>query len=511
MEEQKDQDWFKIKRYPHIGFRLKEKDKLVWIESYVTNPDMIEKHSFLPFIHKTSKVRRYRKEYDTEDGKLTFPILSNKKNVRVAKQKNRELFYASHLDSLIYNYYSDILMSKYEKKILEYSLSNVVNAYRSIPLDILNPTGSKKCNIDFANDAFKLIKSYNADKFIAIAFDIKGFFDNLNHKVIRDVWCDLLETPRGELPLDHFNVYKNITRYSYVDLIDIFKCFQNKIYVEEGKSKIRQKRISKIKYLKKEHACAFCSKKEFIKNKNILLRNTKRIKLEDGSTVFRNFGIPQGSPISSVIANSYLLDFDKKINDFIEGVDGIYRRYSDDMVVICSEDSKDAIILLMKKEIRRVNLELQEKKTQVFHFQRKEGKLICGQEFKNGINWNKKFIYLGFEFDGETILLKSGSLSNYYRKMKRTIRRAKHFANSPYNTHSNDIFKRRIFRKFSYKGAYRRRRWYFDKNLDKYVPSDSYDWGNFLTYVYKASDRMDSKKIRGQVKRHWQKLDRELR
>jgi hypothetical protein len=70
MEKKKKKDWFKIKRYPHIGFPLDNRDRFKWIENYVTNPKEIAKHSFLPFIHKTSKVKKFRKDYSNLDGSL---------------------------------------------------------------------------------------------------------------------------------------------------------------------------------------------------------------------------------------------------------------------------------------------------------------------------------------------------------------------------------------------------------------------------------------------------------
>lgn len=36
---EKNKDWFKLKRYPHIGFPLKLNDRAVWIENYVTNSE----------------------------------------------------------------------------------------------------------------------------------------------------------------------------------------------------------------------------------------------------------------------------------------------------------------------------------------------------------------------------------------------------------------------------------------------------------------------------------------
>jgi hypothetical protein len=70
MIEKKQKDWFKIKRYPHIGLPLNPNDRNKWIEKYVTSPDEIAKHAFLPFIHKTARVKKFRKEYLDKDGTL---------------------------------------------------------------------------------------------------------------------------------------------------------------------------------------------------------------------------------------------------------------------------------------------------------------------------------------------------------------------------------------------------------------------------------------------------------
>lgn len=510
MEEKKKKDWFKIKRYPHIGLPLDTSDRFKWIDGYVTNPNKVAKHSFLPFIHKTSKVRKFRKVYSNQDGTINENFKSGKKVLRKDSEKKRELFYASHLDSLIYSYYAMLLSDAYENKIKENNLDKVVNAYRSVPVNKTKIDGSNKCNIDFANDVFNFILNYNENEFTVIAFDISSFFDNLNHKLLRNVWTEVLELER--LPNDHFNVYKNITRFSHVD---IFEEFKDRIYTRNknklGKNlKIKQKRVDKIKYLRNQNAIAFCMEKDFFKLKRKLLQPSKT-RLIDGKIEYRDFGIPQGSPISSVLANIYLLHFDTLLNNFISERGGIYRRYSDDMVVICPLKFKKELTQLVYEEIKKYELDIQEKKTQIFQFKREDNKLICGQEFENVINWNKNFIYLGFEFDGSNVLLKSASISGYYRKMKRSVKRAKHFANRKYNHNKGTIFKRRIFKKFSYKGAKRNRKYIWDNNEKKFLKTDSYNWGNFLSYAYKAANIMVNNKIKQQTKRHWNILNKLLK
>ena len=336
------------------------------------------------------------------------------------------------------------------------------------------------------------------------------FFDNLNHKRLRKVWAEVIN--ETSLPPDHFNVFKNITRFSHVDIVDIFKEFKDKIYTRKpnkGKKQleIKQRKVDSIRYLRNQNAVAFCTKEEFFKLKGKLLQPSKTKKLKDGKIVYRDFGIPQGSPISSVLANIYLLHFDKIVNKFITVNGGLYRRYSDDIVVVCPRKVKDTLQEIVYREIANFDLEIQKKKTQIFHFNRESDKLLCGQEFEGVINWNKHFIYLGFEFDGNTVLLKSASISGYYRKMKRAIRRAKHYSTRRFNSNKGVIFKRRIFKKFSYKGAKRTRKYLWNEDQHKFIKSESYNWGNFLSYAYKASNIMVNNKIRQQTKRHWNILN----
>ncbi|WP_162342944.1 reverse transcriptase/maturase family protein [Cyclobacterium salsum] len=514
----KKKDWFKLKRYPHIGLPLNVKDRHKWIEPYIKNPAKIAKHRFLPFIHKSLSVRKYRKVYCEEDGKLDSKFKENGKVLRKGSEKIRELFYASHLDSLVFSYYAQQLGKAYEEKIKEsfYNLSDVVNAYRSIPVDPSTNDGPNKCNIDFANDAFEFIRTYQSTEFVVIAFDISSFFDHINHKILRKRWAEVLGSSdgliEGELPFDHFNVFKNITRFSHIDIVDIFEEFKDRIITRKIRKDgslgpIKKKPIKKIKYLKDQNAVAFCNARDFLKVKGKLLQPSKTKKLNNGRVVYRNFGIPQGSPISSVLANIYLLNFDKAVNDFVSER-GLYRRYSDDIIVVCPKSKKSDLEKLVYSEIDKVCLEIQPTKTQIFHFTRdSQGQLKCGQEFEKGINWNKNLVYLGFEFDGEYSFLKSASLSGYYRKMKKYVRRAKNYSKRPASKTKGELFKKRIFKKYSYKGAKRIRKWIWNPNLSKFEKSDYYNYGNFLTYAYKAADNMKNNKIRGQIKKHWNILN----
>jgi len=51
------------------------------------------------------------------------------------------------------------------------------------------------------------------------------------------------------------------------------------------------------------------------------------------------FGIPQGAPISDLIANFYLLDFDQALHSYVQTINGVYRCYCDDILIIYSDPS----------------------------------------------------------------------------------------------------------------------------------------------------------------------------
>lgn len=179
------------------------------------------------------------------------------------------------------------------------------------------------------------------------------------------------------------------------------------------------------------------------------------------------------------------------------------------MIVVCPLNQKANLVELVYSEIKKYKLEIQPTKTQIFQFEYKNGKLECGEEYQDGklINWNKNFIYLGFEFDGQAVLLKSASLAGFYRKMKRGIRRAKYYSKKT----KKEIFKRRLLKRHSYIGAKRTRKYIWIENEKKFIKSEYYNWGNFLSYAFKAADIMINNKIKQQTRKHWIILNKELK
>ncbi|PRZ00809.1 reverse transcriptase (RNA-dependent DNA polymerase) [Marinilabilia salmonicolor] len=499
-----EKDWYKQKQYPHIGLPLTGNDRQ-WVAKYVSDPEKVATHAFLPFIHREIKQRKFRK-YDLPDGSRSRTRINN-------KPKTRPIHYASHLDSNIYSFYANTLQYLYEEQIKEREINDCVTAYRKIPINPLKPCGKKKCNIDFANDVFKYISKETKSEMVAIVFDIKGFFKNIDHKKIKHSWQRLLT--RFNLPDDHYNVFRNITKFSYIDEIDIFENFKNQIITQNHSKnpKIhnnkKRKRVTRLKYLHNQNAIAFCTKKDYLKwdNRHQYIKNNKYLNQE--TKELRKKGIPQGATISAILANLYMLEFDTTINKKVTEIGGIYRRYSDDMVVVCPSDYEEQVKSWMRKAISEEKLEIQEEKTQVFLFQNKDNKITCYHKRGEYLDTNNRFEYLGFEFDGENAYLKSASLSKFYRRMKRSVKKGKHHALRFGNTTTfGELFKNRLYKKFSYLGSHRRRKRVRDpKDKSNFIHTKKQDWGNYLSYAKKAHATMEPhSKIKQQIRRHWRIL-----
>ncbi len=493
MDRQKD--WFKIKKYPHIGRPLMAKDRM-WVSNYVGNKNKIAEHAFYPFIHRTTLTRKFRKSVD--------PLTGKRSQTRISALKPRDLYYANHLDSCVYSYYAMLLNVSYEQKLSDYRLSDVVTAYRRIKVNPTNVKSSHKSSADFAADVFNYILSSNEEELIAITFDIKGFFDNLDHKKLKSSWCRVIS--ENTLKEDEYNVFKNITKFSYVNENQLFNEFKNEILTQTKTGIERKRKIKRIHHLRNQGAVAFCELEDI---KRI---RTKRLLVGNGNSKFplRTKGIPQGSPISAVLANVYMLDFDRKINDLITSFSGIYRRYSDDMIVICDEKYQQKVIETFDEYISERLLEVQHDKTQIFKFYRDSNRYKCLQRLGTVLNPNKNLEYLGFEFDGFNTFLKSSSLSSFYRKMKRSYTRSLYYSKTLKSSKSLGLlFKTRLYKKFSYKGAGRRKIYIQDKtNPAKFIETNRYNWGNYISYAQLAINKLPNNKIKGQIKRHWKILNK---
>lgn len=490
---QKEKDWFKDRGYPHFSSKTPIRTKKI-IEKYVSDEKKVAAHSFVPLIYKEIKQRRYK--FSNFDGIWKHSHKKIKNGKVISNAKIREILYATHIDSHIYSFYTQkIIGPKYESILKKnIALDEAVTAYRQIKTE--DELGHKN-NIHFAKDVFDEIKKRG--NCMVMAFDIENFFPSLDHKKLKTIWSKILG--KKSLPKNHYNIYKAVTNFSYVRLEDLKK----------NKRGFDEKKMSKFK--KKGVNTYFENIKELVNTDIIIHKNQK--KNQNGNLI----GIPQGLPISALLANMYMFPFDYYAAEELVKKDNVfYRRYSDDIIIICNEKDSQKIEEKILSKIRDINLSISKEKTEKTLFKENERSLQCYRLNDDILRKNIPLNYLGFEFYGYQTLIKSKNLSRFYREMKMSIKRKNKRTEKikeKYLIDSPPIFKRKIYRLYSFKGV-KTRRLPAKKNEFKHgvLTSKSFKRkfrGNYLRYVYKASEVLDAPEIKGQLRNHWKILQKTLR
>ncbi len=489
----KDKDWFKERGYPHFSNKISKKQRSL-IESYLKNPEKIASHSFLPLIFKQIKQRRYK--ISDFNGKLRRSHKKLKGGKIVSNSKIREILYSTHVDAHIYSYYTQKIISpKYENYLRHNDLlSSSISAYRRLKTE----DGLKfKNNVHFAKDVFCEIK--RRESCVSLVVDIENFFPSLDHKKLKLAWAKILGFK--SLPKDHYNLYKSITKFSYIKLEDL------KTY----KGHYDEKKLALIR--KEGKNTFFNNVKELIDSDIIIHKNQKTNKNK------KLIGIPQGLPISALLANIYMLSFDEAIIEKLTIENNIfYRRYSDDIVFICDEKQISLIENTLKTEIEKINLKVSKEKTEKTLFKYIDDKLWSYRIKESSLIKNIPLNYLGFEFYGHKTLLKSKNLAQFYREMKNTISRKNkriEVIKDKYLVDNAPIFKRKIYRQYSYLGV-KTRMIPFSKT--EYQKGKKINFkgfkkfrGNYIKYAYMASEELDAPEIKRQVRNHWKILQKTIK
>lgn len=476
-------DWFKDRGYLHLTNQIKKGDKKN-VYQYVSNSEKVRKHKFSPFILKQTNNRRYKFSEDLE--KRSHKAVDDKGQF-IANTKMRPIMYATHIDSHIYSYFSHkIIQPKYEKHLkADEVLDKCVTAYRQI---ISNDRVRFKYNVDFAKEVFEEIK--DRKECSVLAFDIKNFFPSLNHSQLKKIWSDILGTK--SLPKDHYAVFKSITNYSYFYYDDLR---------QRRKGHLNEKKIAHLK--NKGKSQFFENYQDFKESEIQVYKNQQK---RDGIIS----GIPQGLPISAMLANLYMLPFDKNIVEkLVISKNCYYRRYSDDLVVVCNTEDIMEVEKVVKDEMNKIKLTISEDKTEKFRFKTINNKMECFKIQNNQLISGSHLQYLGFDFYGFKTLIKSANVSRFYREMKESIMmKAKRTETIQKKllTDESIIYKRKIYRLYSFKGIKSRglpaSKMIFQKGkLVKKEFTRKYR-GNFIKYAYRASDIMEAPEIRTQLRRH---------
>jgi len=418
----KKDGWYLQRTYPHFDRPL----PFDAAKAYVADPGKVAAHSFYPLISYEIRSRRYRGHDDR-------------------RTKIRPIKYPAHVDGYIYSYYCHILSQLYERRVAELGVDANVIAYRP---------GRGLSNIDYAKQGFDAVRV--RESCAALAFDISGFFDNIDHKNLEEQWRALLGV--SSLPRDHLAVYRSLTRYAEVDRRI---CYSRLGIIDERKAP--------------RPLCG--SAKDFrsiIKGKGSAYASLIQVRAEE-------YGIPQGTPLSALLSNIYMLPFDVAMRRLEKKISGYYRRYSDDILWVCDENElavvKEAVKIALQERGDRLTLKDEKTETSIFS-RTKQGRIVADRPLQ----------YLGFTFDGSRSLLRSQTLARFWRRLLYATRAAKRRARVKGSSGQNKVFRKKLNSDLTHLGK-----------------------ENFVTaYAYRAQGKLGGKGIRRQLAGHKERIDREL-
>lgn len=374
-------------------------------------PVFVSRHSFLPLLHYTKRTKRYRP-------------LTHK-----TEFKDRPIMYASHRDACILSRYSWHISTSLNAFYIGAGLSDCVIAYR--------PLG--KANYDFAAEVMQFARS--AAPCSILCFDVSKFFDTLDHRLLKLRLKTLLGV--SEIPLDWYKVFRFVTRFSWIDQEQLKKhpVFGLRLRV---RSPAPIATISEVR--------------------------------DAGIPIKQNtnaYGIPQGTPISSALSNLYLMDFDTAVHSFCSAAGAMYRRYSDDILVVCKASEATSIETFVKSRMATEKLVINDAKT--------ERRIFDPAKPENSQ-------YLGFHLSPDGAFIRPSSLAKQWRKLRRNLKRIRKVGEAAIAAgKANKIFTKKLRKRFTA------------------VPGR-----NFSAYARRSAKALKSRKLLRQVRRLEREADAQI-
>jgi RNA-directed DNA polymerase len=405
------QVWFKTRGYRHFDAPV-----ATAYADRVCDPHFVAIHAWLPLIHYVKRIKRYKK--------------LEKKTV----YKDRSIMFVSHRDACILGKYTFEMGGLLDKHYVQSGLDKHVIAYRKLG----------RANYHFSADAYRFAKDHSPC--VVLCLDIIGFFDNLDHAILKNRLKRLLGV--DELPDDWYGVFRHVTKYSKVERTALEA---NDDFAKRMKETSREP----IATINEIHQAGIAI-----------------------TTNPNKFGIPQGTPISSALSNLYLMDVDAVMVEACARIGGLYQRYSDDILVICPPEQEEEITNALKAVVSAHKLEIKDEKTERAVF-------APGSE--------EVFQYLGFNVSQEGAVIRPSSLARQWRKAKRSIKTTKRIGEQVIaEGHATKIFTKRLRKRFQPVGA---------RNFSKYArrAADEFGSKNIVRQVMKL-ERMVDQAIREMVK-----------
>lgn len=414
--------WFKRRTYRHldmpVGLAFAKKAQ---------RPSYVERHSFTPLLQFIKLTKRFKPTIPDAKGKL------RKGKVRI---KKRDIMYASHRDACILSYYSWRLSQKLEMIYNHSSFGPCVIAYRSLG----------KSNYDFSYEALRFALDHRPCALLG--FDVSGFFDNLDHHILKQHLKSILAVE--ELSNDWYAVFKAVTKFRYV---------------ESEQLRAHPKFAARFAPGERGMIAPIAE----IIEQGVKAKSNKKVS-----------GIPQGTPISATLANLYMLHFDARAQAFCDDLGAFYRRYSDDILIICAPELAVLMEDCIKAEVEALALVINDEKTERGIFN--ETSLDRAQ-------------YLGFALDQSGASIRSSSLARQWRKLRRALKRTRAIGTAAIADGSADkVYTKKLRRRFS-----------------SVAPLKDQPLRNFSSYARRSADVFRSKRIIAQVRRLERSLEENVK
>lgn len=375
-------EWFKSRGYRHFDLPVGQK-----FAARVTDPSFVLQHSFLPLIHYVKSEKRYKK--------------CPKTGIRKIEVKDRPIKYASHRDACIFSYYASEMNKLLDAHYQSTGLSDSVLAYRALG----------RGNYDFSAEVLAFAKSHAPVSILA--FDVSSFFDNLDHTLLKRRLKIVLGV--ASLPEDWMRVFRAITAFHYVDMEELKA---NPAFAARSMEKSRD-RIASVEDLK-----------------------AQGIKFHPNPELAKGYrrGIPQGTPISAAASNLYMIEFDAAARAYCESIGALYRRYSDDILVICDPAHGKSVEEKIMKLIEAEKLEISPHKTERTEFAG-AGSPVVGKAAQ----------YLGFSLHDSGPAIRESSLARQWWKMRKAMRRTRKIAERNIAAgKSTKAHTKRLYRRFTH-------------------------------------------------------------
>jgi RNA-directed DNA polymerase len=372
-------------------------------------------HSFLPLLRYVRRTKRYHPHENKTAG------------------KERTIMFPSHRDGCLLARYAHELGALLESKYYHGALSDSVIAYRKLG----------KGNYHFAREVLDAARAIAPCAILC--FDVTKFFDTLDHGLLKR----RLKQALGVIDLskDWYAIFRQVTRFHSIELEDLRRYFPER-FVERLKTPIAT--IEEVKAI------------------GVPIRGNPD-----------RFGIPQGTPISSVFSNLYMVDFDAAMVEFCKTIGGVYRRYCDDILVLCPIECADAATAFVKDRIAKEKIALNDDKTE---------RCVFGGASDDAAQ------YLGFRLSKDGARLRESSLARQWRKLRRGVRNiSKVGAAAIAAGHANKVFTKNLRKRFAaLRGA------------------EGRPVRNFSAYARRSAEALDAQGILRQVRRLERALEQEI-